>query len=246
MSEARANAPRRRPDRGGYARGEETRARIIDAALRVFAEEGYVRASTRQIAEAAGVTPPALQYYFDSKEGLHRACAQLIIGELWKTIEPAHRQAELAAEAGEPARALDALCDLLDSLAEISLVAKSSTDWGRFIGRAQADGAVPATGLVREEVSRPLNACVSRLVGVILRRDPETEATRIRATMVMSPISALHSGRANTLAILGWPDYEDDRMAVVKRELRAHTRAALGIGPAEGTDIPVTNVTMTR
>ncbi|MBV8682500.1 MAG: CerR family C-terminal domain-containing protein [Caulobacteraceae bacterium] len=227
MSEARANAPRRRPDRGGYARGEETRARIIAAALRVFAEEGYARASTRQIAEAAGVTPPALQYYFDSKEGLHRACAQFIVGELGQILGPPRRQADAAAETGDPRRALEALCDLLDSLVEVSLVAKTASDWGRFIGRAQTDGEGPAAGVIREEVSRPLHACVSRLVGVILSLSPKAQTTQLRASMVLGPISAFHSGKSNTLAILGWPDYEGERLTAVKAALRAHTRAAL-------------------
>jgi AcrR family transcriptional regulator len=246
MSEARPSAPRRRPDRGGYARGEETRARIIAAALRVFAEEGYTRASTRQIAEAAGVTPPALQYYFDSKEGLHRACAQFIIGEAWETLGPASREADLAVESGDPRQALDALCDLLDALAGISLVTKTATDWGRFIGRAQADGAGPAAGLVREEVSRPLHACVSRLVGVVLGQPADTIATRLRASMVLGPIGALHSGRTNMLAILGWPDYEGERLAAVKAALRAHTRAALTNPAGDGFEPSGTNATVAR
>jgi len=62
-------SPRRRPAEGGYARGEEVRMKIIEAALRVFGENGYERASTRQIAAEAGVNPPALQYYFDGKGG---------------------------------------------------------------------------------------------------------------------------------------------------------------------------------
>jgi AcrR family transcriptional regulator len=55
---------------GGYTRGEETRARIIAAAMRLFGEKGYEAASTRDIAAAAGVNAPALQYYFDKKEGV--------------------------------------------------------------------------------------------------------------------------------------------------------------------------------
>ncbi len=60
-------ATRRRPTNGGYARGEETRARIIAVALRLFGDRGFDGVSTREIAEEAGVNPPALQYYFDSK-----------------------------------------------------------------------------------------------------------------------------------------------------------------------------------
>ena len=97
MSET--SSVRRRPDRGGYARGEETRARIIEAAVRVFGNEGYERASTRQIAAEAGVNPPALQYYFDSKEGLHRACAEFIVARMREALGPVFGAGAAAARA---------------------------------------------------------------------------------------------------------------------------------------------------
>lgn len=57
------------------SRGDETRGRILYAALRIFGEVGYVQAITRRIAEPAGVEVSAIKYYFDNKEGLYPACA---------------------------------------------------------------------------------------------------------------------------------------------------------------------------
>ena len=54
-----------------------TRERILAAAREVFAERGYDGASVRQIAARAGLTDPALYYYFDSKEALHRALLEV-------------------------------------------------------------------------------------------------------------------------------------------------------------------------
>src|SRR5215469_13323418 len=77
-----APAPRRRPVEGGYARGEETRLRIIATAIPLFGRRGFDGVSTREIAAEAGVNPPALQYYFDSKEGLYRACCEYIADQV--------------------------------------------------------------------------------------------------------------------------------------------------------------------
>jgi AcrR family transcriptional regulator len=52
------------------ARGEETRARIVDAALRLFEERGYERTTMRAIAAAADVSLGNAYYYFASKEHL--------------------------------------------------------------------------------------------------------------------------------------------------------------------------------
>src|ERR1700761_3043436 len=94
------SVPRRRPKQGGYARGDETRAQIINTAMQVFGERGFDQASTRDIAAKAGVNPPALQYYFDSKEGLHRACAQYIIDRALPRLQPAMTAARAAVLAG--------------------------------------------------------------------------------------------------------------------------------------------------
>jgi AcrR family transcriptional regulator len=48
----------------------DRRARIVDAAFRVLAEQGYAAASIKTIARAAGVAPGLVHYYFASKEDL--------------------------------------------------------------------------------------------------------------------------------------------------------------------------------
>lgn len=61
--------PRRRPQE--Y---EERRRQIIDGALRVFSTQGFVRATNKDIAAAAGINSPGLIYhYFQDKADLLRA-----------------------------------------------------------------------------------------------------------------------------------------------------------------------------
>ena len=89
---------------GGYQRGEETRARIVEAAVVVFGERGYDGASTRDIATAAGVNAPAIQYYFDGKEGVYLECVEHLITLLWRKMAPSVEAAESAladAQAGD-------------------------------------------------------------------------------------------------------------------------------------------------
>jgi len=54
-----------------------TRAAILDAARRAFAERGYDLASIRAVAEVAGVDPALVRHYFGSKEGLFVAAMEL-------------------------------------------------------------------------------------------------------------------------------------------------------------------------
>ncbi len=53
--------------------GEESRLRLLQAAVQCFAEHGYARTSTRTVATQAGVNIAAISYYFGDKAGLYRA-----------------------------------------------------------------------------------------------------------------------------------------------------------------------------
>lgn len=52
------------------ARRSDTRQRIQDVALELFAEQGYERTSLREIAERLAVTKAALYYHFKTKEDI--------------------------------------------------------------------------------------------------------------------------------------------------------------------------------
>lgn len=51
---------------------KKTRARLIEAAGRLFAERGFAGAKVRDIVEAANLHLSAMNYHFGSKEGLYR------------------------------------------------------------------------------------------------------------------------------------------------------------------------------
>lgn len=55
------------------ADGTLARQRLLDAALRLFAENGYQKTSTRAIADTAGVNLGAITYYFGDKAKLYQA-----------------------------------------------------------------------------------------------------------------------------------------------------------------------------
>jgi AcrR family transcriptional regulator len=52
---------------------EDRSEQIIDAALRVFARKGFTKATNKDIAHEAGITPGLIYYYFESKEALFQA-----------------------------------------------------------------------------------------------------------------------------------------------------------------------------
>jgi AcrR family transcriptional regulator len=67
------NTPVPAAQRAARSDGEDTRARLLQAALRLFSERGYAQTSVRAIAEAAGTNVAAIAYHFGDKARLYSA-----------------------------------------------------------------------------------------------------------------------------------------------------------------------------
>jgi AcrR family transcriptional regulator len=72
-------------------KGERTRARLLEVAVRRFAVDGFRRTSVAAVAEEAGVTAAAVYAYFPGKEGLFEAAvdadAHALISEASADLE---------------------------------------------------------------------------------------------------------------------------------------------------------------
>src|SRR6266545_3920627 len=72
------------------------RARIRDAALRLFAERGVDGATIRDIAKAAGVSAGLVRHHFGSKEALRDACDSYALDRAMRIKEKEVKEGKLA------------------------------------------------------------------------------------------------------------------------------------------------------
>jgi AcrR family transcriptional regulator len=79
-------------EHSGHDHGRDTRSRLRELALELFAEQGYEKTSLREIAERLGVTKAALYYYFKSKEDIVRSLVEDYVAELDQLIDWAKNQ----------------------------------------------------------------------------------------------------------------------------------------------------------
>src|SRR5271154_4237312 len=77
-------------------RGDATRTRLIEAAIEIFAANGFDGTSTRMLAERARANLGAIPYYFGGKAGLYRAAAQHIADGLSEKMLAVVTEVELA------------------------------------------------------------------------------------------------------------------------------------------------------
>ena len=209
---------KRHPPSGGYAPGRRTRARIISAALRVFGEYGYDRASTRRIAERAGVNTPAIQYYFGGKQGLYAACTRHVIGRVSSLLALPLARARDALCTAEPAAALDALCELLTGVVDGLVV-----------------GGKPAQALFHEHSDAGLFETTARLIAAATGNAAGGKLTRLRTCVLLGQVSYLYESGAHTLTVMGWSHFDEHALSLIKSVVREHTRSALATSHTSAT-----------
>ncbi|HEY1609851.1 MAG TPA: CerR family C-terminal domain-containing protein [Paraburkholderia sp.] len=221
--------PRRSPD-GGYARGDETRRRIVDAAIGLFGQHGFDGASTRDIAARAGVNAPALQYYFENKEGVYRACAQTLAEESWQAFAPAVQRAREALErnADKPAL-IDAFIDIQEAVADRMFMKQHATAEQRlFFAREQAGGEPDiGTQILMERVRIPLNEVCAALLERITGVAASDRLTLVRMLSLHGQLLFFHVAQNTTMRLLHWDDIDDEKAAFLKENMRAQSRLLL-------------------
>jgi len=156
---AGATAPRRlpvptRPPGGAQARGDRTRAAIIDEAVRTILDEGVAAASAKHIAERAGVTWGVIQYHFGSRDGLFAA----VVGTGFDALKQTMTQLELPV--GPTRERLQSLVDAAWS-AFSSPTSRASLE----ILVATRSGRDPALGEPLEAMARELRRLGRSLAG---------------------------------------------------------------------------------
>ncbi len=221
-------ASRRRPSAGGYACGEETRRRIVMVALRLFGERGFDGVSTREIVAEAGVNTPALQYYFDSKEGLYLACADLVAEQVRAAVDPMLERAVRLVEEDAPMVALiEAYCAIVESIVE-QLFGDEGASWSRFLAREQAGfGPGKAFAVIRAQVSSRLERAFCDIIGRLSGAPPHALETRLRVEAINGQFKVFQANRALTLASLGSDAYTPEHGRLVRAIVVDQTRALL-------------------
>lgn len=206
---------------------EETKQRLLDSGLELFAGSGFKGVTTRQLAAHAGVNQAAIPYHFGGKEGLYLAIAENIVTFMDQAL------AELKAKAGEgfdPAAASrEELARLLAILVRILAGQVASREHmgaqRAFIIREYASPGKGFDIIYKGGVER-LHMMMTAIVAAVMGLDPASDDAIIHGHTVVGQIMGFVAGQAVLCRRLGRDGYDQKTgalimHAVVKMVLRA-------------------------
>jgi AcrR family transcriptional regulator len=170
------------------AESSATRAVLLDVTERLMVEGGYAAVSSRRVAEAAGVKPPLVHYYFATMDELFLAVFRRL------AESGLARQAEVLA-APDPVRALwEASGDPRREALNFEFVAlanhrpKVKAEIVRYAQQFRAQQAAAMARVLPDELVSPLAAAVFM--------------TSLSRTMLSERALGLTDGHAETLALV--------------------------------------------
>jgi TetR/AcrR family transcriptional regulator, regulator of cefoperazone and chloramphenicol sensitivity len=149
---------------------EDARQRLLAAGLRLFAQQGFSKTSTREVAEAANVNVASISYYFGDKAGLYRAAFLEPMGS------PADDIARFTVPGQSLAQAMGAFFDgFLEPLRH--------GDTARLCVKMHFREMLEPTGLWEEEVAQGILPLHKAFAGVLARhlglKKPDLELHRL-------------------------------------------------------------------
>lgn len=173
-----------------------TNERILNAAERIFSENGYPGARLADIAAEADIRRPSLLYHFESKEVLYEAMVHRLFNRLMETLTgfmlPAANPQEQIIEVGLAFRAF----------------AEENPAFGRIVMRDIVDHRDPVPQLLASGVVPVLDAVCVYIDGLLAANKDDGRPVPVRAAVLQFCTDTLMQTSAGPLRSPLWGDEE--------------------------------------
>ena len=216
-------------------RGDETRAQLIQAGLKLFGRLGYEAVATRMLAREADVNLAAIAYHFGGKQGLYEAVTESVVTEIrGRALPMAETLRKDLAEAGADRTKLAAAAERFVR-AEIGTFVSHGPRQEQ-IGLVLREYAAPSSAfpILFKNLIEPMHRAVSTLTGAVLGVPADEPRAILAAHALIGQIIGFAIAKQPLLHRLGWTDYTPERIAAIADVLVPMALNGLGLGHGAG------------
>jgi len=166
--------------------GQVTRARLLEAAAEVFAEQGYRHATVRDICAKANANVASVNYHFRDKEQLYMAVIEFVVQQ----AQP--KAPYLSLDPADPPE--EQLRSFIHAFVTSLLTPNYPEIHARLVAHETID-PTPALDVVVEKLVRPLSMALDRIVEQLLGAAAVPEIVERCATSIISQCTLYHNSR---------------------------------------------------
>lgn len=214
-------------------RPAETRRRLIEGSMRLFAEHGFKGVSVRDIAGAAQANVAAVSYHFGSKQGLYRTIFETVLDEdEGRFREQLGNVETLLGRAGSDPVLLGAALDILVSGVVGRLATIEHLRWfSVLVARELAFPGEPFELLYRRRAA-PVLDLLARILAAAWGLPADSPRVRLSANVVYGQAANLVFSRPILWRELGWEGFTPERVGLLARAVADLACRTLGLAPS--------------
>lgn len=220
------------PLRALDTRSCETRQRIIETSLRLFAEHGFKGVSVRDISAEAQVNVAAVSYHFGSKQGLYRTIFETVLDE-----DEAHFSGLMANVAGRLERAgsdaatLAAAVEILAGGLVARIASYENFTWFSVLLARELAFPGELFDLLYRRRAEPILGLMAQMVSAARRIPAESPAVRLAANVLHCQVASLVFARPILWRQVDWDQYTPERVDLLTRTVADLMCRAIGLEP---------------
>ncbi|MBW3511306.1 CerR family C-terminal domain-containing protein [Janthinobacterium sp. NKUCC06_STL] len=200
---------------------EPARTRILQAAVQLFADEGYKLASVRRICEAAHVNVAMVNYYFHGKEELYLAAFDYA-----RELAQASAADVAAASAQAQLPPVEQLRLAIEALVSDMLRSGSASLFSRLVARELIEPTAAIHKLAERNV-RPQHVLFTRLIRGVVGPAMPAEVVQKCVFSVIGQVVFYARSRIVHELVVPEITYDEAGIADIARHIAAFSLAAL-------------------
>lgn len=212
----------------------DTRERMLEAGLRLFAQHGFKGVTTRQLTAAAGVNVAAIAYHFGGKKQFYHAVMAQVVREMESQTAPIFKGLRMGIQAarGDPHTLARLTTEMVNNLLGI-FMEDERLKWRVSLAQREFQQPSEAFEILFKRGIEPMHGAVSELVAAATGRRSDDQEIVIRAHAVIGQIVFFNFARPALLACLGWTKYTPERLAAIKPVVARSVLASLDLPISE-------------
>lgn len=212
---------------------KDTREKILMIALDMFGEYGFNGVSTRDLSKMADVNISAINYYFNSKEGLYQEVikyvANFIKDEFQNCIEIIE---SCKSKVIDEKLAMDIFSSLLDSISD-NILKNNSPSISMILIREIMKPNI-GTDIVYDELVLPFHKTLLKVIKVIIGDNFSDKEITIIMYTILGQIMGFSANKAMIMRVLNTERIDDKTLFLIKQTIKKQSINILNSYKKEG------------
>ena len=212
---------------------KDTREKILMIALDMFGEYGFNGVSTRDLSKMADVNISAINYYFNSKEGLYQEVikyvANFIKDEFQNCIEIIE---SCKSKVIDEKLAMDIFSSLLDSISD-NILKNNSLSISMILIREIMKPNI-GTDIVYDELVLPFHKTLLKVIKVIIGDNFSDKEITIIMYTILGQIMGFSANKDMIMRVLNTERIDDKTLFLIKQTIKKQSINILNSYKKEG------------